>query len=78
MAPGDSILKGAGGFDVRGHAVQMIDHQNAVPICLLQKTLLIRNVERGQIITFDDVDLSASKALDCYQAIVADCESLSH
>jgi predicted homoserine dehydrogenase-like protein len=78
MAPDDSILKGAGGFDVRGHAVQMIDHQNAVPICLLQKTPLIRNVERGQIITFDDVDLSASKALDCYQAILADCESLSH
>jgi len=75
MAPGDAIIKGAGGFDVRGHAVQLRDHQNAVPICLLQNTPLIRPVERGQIITFDDVDLAATKALDCYQAIIDDCST---
>lgn len=72
MQPGDKIVKGAGGFEVRGHAVQLKEHKDAVPICLLQKTPLIRPVERGQIITFDDVDLTASAALDCYKDIIAD------
>ncbi len=74
MKVGDSILKGAGGFDVRGHAVKMKEHKTAVPVCLLQKTPLARDVVRGQIITFDDVDLEPSKALDCYQDILSDCQ----
>lgn len=72
MEPGDVITKGAGGFDVRGHAVQLKQHKNAVPICLLKHTPLVKPVERGEIITFDHVDLKATTALDCYQAILAD------
>lgn len=73
MKVGEAIKKGAGGFDVRGHAVQMNEHKTAVPICLLQQTPLVRNVARGQIITFEDVDLKATTALDCYNDIVNDC-----
>lgn len=71
MQPGDTITKGAGGFDVRGHAVQLKDHKDAVPICLLKHTPIIKPVERGEIITFDHVDLKSTTALDCYQDILS-------
>lgn len=70
LKPGDTIKKGAGGFETRGHAVHLANNQDAVPVCLLKNTKLIRNVEPGQIIRFEDVDLADSKALNLYQAIL--------
>ncbi|MEI2635696.1 MAG: hypothetical protein V9E92_02395 [Methylotenera sp.] len=66
MLPGEVIVRGAGGFDVRGVAVQLQSHQKAVPICLLQNTKIIRNIEPGQIVQFEDVELSDTKALEIY------------
>lgn len=66
LAPGDEIVHGAGGFDVRGLAIEISNHKNAVPICLLHNTPVVRNVDQGQIISFDDVDLSQTRALECY------------
>ncbi|HCD05811.1 MAG TPA: NAD(P)-dependent oxidoreductase [Methylophaga sp.] len=66
LNPGDKILQGAGGFDARGYVLEIKNHKNAVPICLLQDTPVIRKIEPGQIITFDDVDLTNTTALECY------------
>lgn len=66
LNPGDEIAHGAGGFDVRGRAFEISNHKNAVPICLLHKTPVIRKIEHGQIISFDDVDLPQTRALECF------------
>lgn len=66
----DIIQRGAGGFDVRGHAVRIADYPDAVPVCLLRNTRVIRDVEPGAIVKFDDVDMDDSNALRIYQEIV--------
>ncbi len=70
MLPGEVIVRGAGGFDVRGVAVQLQSHQNAVPICLLQNTKIIRNIEPGQIVQFEDVELADTTALEIYRGLL--------
>lgn len=70
MLPGETIVRGAGGFDVRGVAVQLQSHQNAVPICLLQNTKIIRNIEPGQIVQFEDVELADTTALEIYRGLL--------
>jgi len=67
---GEVIERGAGGFDVRGVAVQLKDNLNAVPICLLQNTPVVRDIEPGQIVQFDDIDLAPSKAAEIYQTLI--------
>lgn len=64
MKPGDLIERGIGGFQFRGEAIKLAEHPNHVPIGLLRKTALKRAVEPGQIITFDDIDILPSRALD--------------
>ncbi|MGA6097588.1 NAD(P)-dependent oxidoreductase [Stutzerimonas marianensis] len=64
MKPGDVIERGIGGFDVRGEAIRLADETDHVPIGLLRHTALKRAVDPGQMITFDDVDLLPSRALD--------------
>lgn len=70
MLPGEIILRGAGGFDVRGVAVQLQSHHNAVPICLLQNTKIIRSIEPGQIVQFEDVELADTTALEIYRGLL--------
>lgn len=67
---GEIIERGAGGFDVRGVAVQFKDNLNAVPVCLLQNTPAVRDIEAGDLVQFDDVDFAPSQALDIYQSII--------
>ncbi|MBB3103659.1 NAD(P)-dependent oxidoreductase [Azomonas macrocytogenes] len=64
MKAGTMIDRGIGGFQFRGEAVKLTDNFNYVPIGLLSKSILKRAVEPGQLITFDDVDLLPSRALD--------------
>lgn len=68
---GESIERGAGGFDVRGVAVQLKDNRDVVPICLLKDTKIIKNVEPGEALRFEHVDFPNSLALDIYQQIAA-------
>lgn len=70
ISRGDVIERGAGGFDVRGVAVKMSANKNAVPICLLQNTRVIKDIEPGQIVCFDDVEMAESNALNFYLQIV--------
>ncbi|MGK9063636.1 NAD(P)-dependent oxidoreductase [Stutzerimonas chloritidismutans] len=64
MRPGELIERGIGGFQFRGEAVRLDDEPDHVPIGLLRKTALKRAVEPGQLITFEDVDILPSRALD--------------
>ncbi|WP_434458648.1 NAD(P)-dependent oxidoreductase [Stutzerimonas urumqiensis] len=68
MKPGDLIERGIGGFQFRGEAIRLADHPDHVPIGLLRKTALKRAVEPGQLITFDDVDILPSRALEIVEA----------
>lgn len=64
MRPGELIERGIGGFQVRGEAVKLDENSDHVPIGLLRKTALKRAIEPGQLITFDDIDILPSRALD--------------
>lgn len=66
LQAGEHIVKGIGSFQVRGIAVEIARHQNHVPIGLLTDAVLIRPIEEGQIITFDDVELPESLALEAW------------
>jgi predicted homoserine dehydrogenase-like protein len=66
---GSVIRKGAGGFDVRGLAVPLAQHRTAVPICLLRDTVVVRNIEPGQVVCFDDVEMADSRAWALYRSI---------
>jgi len=67
---GTELKKGIGSFDVRGEAVYIEKHPNHVPIGLLADAEFTRDVKEGQIVTFDDVKLPESLALDIWQEIV--------
>lgn len=53
----DTITKAIGGFDVRGEATNWESHKDYVPIGLLSNARLKRNLEPGDIISWDDVEL---------------------
>jgi predicted homoserine dehydrogenase-like protein len=66
---GETIERGAGGFDVRGVAVKIAEHLDAVPVCLLQNTPVKRDIAPGQVLTYDDVELADTKALSIYKQL---------
>lgn len=66
---GSVIRKGAGGFDVRGQAVPLAEHRDAVPVCLLRDSMVVRNIEPGQVVRFEDVVMTESRALSLYRSI---------
>lgn len=63
LEAGSSIDKAIGSMQVRGEAITIAAHANHVPIGLMSQAYIKRNIEPGQIITFDDVDLPESLAL---------------
>ena len=63
LKPGDRIAEGIGSFDVRGTAVQIDDRPSHIPIGLLQNASLVQPIDRGDILTFDDVSIPPSEAL---------------
>jgi predicted homoserine dehydrogenase-like protein len=67
---GDNIKKGIGSFDVRGEAVKIDDYLNHVPIGLIADVTLKRKVSKGEIITFDDLDMPDTLALKAWKYIV--------
>ncbi len=63
LSPGTAIDRALGGFQVRGEAAKIQDVPNHVPMGLIQNAVVRRQIEPGQIITFDDVDLPDTLAL---------------
>ncbi len=66
IMPGELIDRGLGGFDIRGEAVKIHELPEGVPITLVHKASFIRTVEEGQVITFNDVELPKTRALDMW------------
>lgn len=66
LAIGDSITHPIGGFDVRGEAFNSSDMPDHVPLGLLAGARLTRNIQRGDVVTFDDVELPESRALEIW------------
>eukprot|EP00130_Batrachochytrium_dendrobatidis_P008511 XP_006683386.1 hypothetical protein BATDEDRAFT_28903 [Batrachochytrium dendrobatidis JAM81] len=72
LEPGEKIEKGIGSFRVRGEAVKIATNPNHVPIGLLVNTVIKRQVEEGQIVTFDDVELPESLALEAWLETISE------
>jgi len=66
---GHRLKKAIGSFDVRGEAVAIANHPDHVPIGLLADATFVRDVKEGEIVTFDDVELPPSRALEIWQII---------
>lgn len=64
---GEQVRRGLGSFDVRGEAVKIKNCPEGVPIGLLQDAMFARAVGEGQIVTFADVELPPSRALDLWK-----------
>lgn len=64
LKPGETIARGIGGYQVRGEVLLLASNPEHVPIGMLNKAVLRRAVEPGQVITFDDVEIPQSRALD--------------
>jgi len=63
---GEMIDRGLGSFDIRGEAVKIRSLPKGVPITLIHKAKFIKIIEEGQVITFNDVELPKSRALDMW------------
>ncbi len=69
IAPGYWMERGAGGYDVRGEASMMTEAPDAVPMGLLDGVQITRRIEKGQTLTWDDVDIPECTALDAALAL---------
>ena len=72
LSPGEVIPRGSGSFTVRGEAVKIIDEPKAVPVSLLQDAVITAPVAEGQTLTFDDVQLPKSRALELWKLTLAE------
>jgi|TARA_R110002050_G_scaffold150928_3_gene277874 predicted homoserine dehydrogenase-like protein len=72
LTSGSFIDKGIGGMEVRGEAIKITDCTNHVPIGLMNKVQLKRNIEEGEIITFDDINIPDSLALEAWKSTLSD------
>jgi predicted homoserine dehydrogenase-like protein len=66
ISKGTHISKGIGSMELRGEAIKLEEHPNHIPIGLMDKVIVKYNVEPGQVVTFDDVDVPESKALTAW------------
>ena len=66
LAAGTYINKGTGSMEIRGEAIHISQQPDHVPVGLMSQVHIKRNIEPGQVITFDDVDLPESMALDAW------------
>lgn len=69
LSPGEEITQGIGSFQVRGHAVRLADHPAHVPIGLLASARITESVEKGRILTFEDVEIPGSRAVEIWRSL---------
>ena len=63
LAVGETIERGAGGFQLRGEAVLISEHPSHVPIGVVNNAIVRRRIEPGQIIGGDNVEIPDCSAL---------------
>lgn len=64
---GEFVKRGLGSFDVRGEAVKIKNAPQGVPIGLLHEAKFIKTVPEGQIVSFADVELPKTRALELWR-----------
>ncbi|MFZ2993865.1 MAG: NAD(P)-dependent oxidoreductase [Candidatus Moraniibacteriota bacterium] len=64
---GEFVKQGIGGFDFRGEAVKIEEAINHVPIGLISEARIAENLEKNQRITFADIELPDSFALNIWK-----------
>ncbi len=69
LEPGRRIARGAGSFELRGICVRIAERPDHLPIGLARELVIRRRVEPGQIVTFDDVELAPSRALELWAVV---------
>ncbi len=69
LGAGDFLERAAGGHAVRGEAVMSRDVPDAVPLGLLDGARITRAVEKGQTLTWADVEVREGVALDAALAL---------
>ena len=66
---GTRITQDIGSFQVRGIAARLDEYPDCVPTGLLSAAVVTRSVEPGQPVTFADVELPESRALEICLAL---------
>lgn len=66
LQPGEALPYGIGSFDARGVCVRIEEQAGHVPIGLLRDAVVRRPIERGQFVSFDDVEVPESLALTAW------------
>lgn len=69
ISKGYFLKKGLGSFDVRGEAVSFDERPDHVPVGLLADAHFLRDVEPGEMVSWDHVELGFSRALQIYRSI---------
>lgn len=66
---GHTIDQAIGGFDVRGEAVKISESNDQVPIGILQGARLRHDVPGGYALTWQDVEIPDSRAMDIVRSL---------
>lgn len=66
LKPGHKIAKAIGSFELRGIAVDITGHRGHVPIGLIQDAVVCKPVTAGDILSFDDIEVPQSLALEAW------------
>jgi predicted homoserine dehydrogenase-like protein len=69
--PGEEIERGIGSFKVRGETIRIVDAPEHVPIGLMDGAVVCRDVQEGEMLTFDDVELPNTQALQIWRKILS-------
>src|SRR5690554_3858816 len=71
---GSFIDKGIGSMQIRGEAITIAENADHVPVGLMSQVHFKRDIEPGQVITFDDVELPESLAYQAWRETLASTE----
>ncbi len=69
LKSGDKIEFAIGSFEMRGEAVDILEYPNHVPIGLIKDAVIRKDIAEGEVLTFDDIDLPETLALDIWTKI---------
>lgn len=59
-----------GSFDFRGEAVEISSYPNHIPIGLLENAVLTKNIKKGDLVMFDDVELEDDYGYEIWRKIL--------
>jgi len=66
LSVGTRIAHGIGSFDVRGVAIKISDHPEHIPIGLLFDAVVSKPIEKGEVLSFNHVEINPSLALKAW------------